>query len=241
MDFSFLVYDIIIHFIRFVGDFVTAIIVFNFILFYFARRLAWWHLHCKTIVFLITAKKLDNFTFNTFTFSYPIFHARVNHFPNIRAIHAKIGAPKYKISPSPSNKPLNAAGSLRPGSVQWKLVPNHKHGKLILKNKRCIYWNIFVYIFFVLFFCLLPHCGFIIFYKRLGWSLGWSGFVTSTQSEEKERASAGLTSDISLGSLAFNDNAFSVRSRLCFESKIQLNTVVYNILSYRSVSRSKTL
>ena len=33
--------------------------------------------------FLITAKKLDNFTFNTFTFSYPIFHARVNHFPNI--------------------------------------------------------------------------------------------------------------------------------------------------------------
>ena len=36
-------------------------------------------------------------------------------------------------------------------------------------------------------------------------------------------------------------NAFSVRSRLCFDSKIQLNTVVYNILSYRSVSRSKTL
>ena len=44
--------------------------------------------------FLITAKKLDNFTFNTFTFSYPIFHALVNHFPNIRAIHAKIGVPK---------------------------------------------------------------------------------------------------------------------------------------------------
>ena len=62
--------------------------------------------------FLITAKKLDNFTFNTFTFSYPIFHALVNHFPNIRAIHAKIGVPKYKMSPSPSNKPLNGAGPL---------------------------------------------------------------------------------------------------------------------------------
>ena len=144
-----------------------------------------------------------------FTFSYPIFHARVNHFPNIWAIHAKIGAPKYKISPSPSNKPLNAAGSLRPGSVQWKLGQNHKHSKLILKTK-----NIYI---------------------------GWGGFVTFAQSEEKERARAGLTSDISLGSLAFDDNAFSVRSRLCFESKIQLNTVVYNILSYRSVSRSKTL
>ena len=146
LDFSFLVYDIIIHFIRFEGDFVTAIIVFNFILFYFARRLAWWHLYCKTIVFLITAKKLDNFTFNTFTFSYPIFHARVNHFPNIWAIHAKIGAPKYKISPSPSNKPLNAAGSLRPGSVQWKLVPNHKHGKLILKTKD-VYIEIYLSIY----------------------------------------------------------------------------------------------
>ena len=69
--------------LSFVGDFVTAIIIFNFISFYLPRRLALWHLYCKTIVFLITAKKLDNFTFNTFTFSYPIFHARVNHFQNI--------------------------------------------------------------------------------------------------------------------------------------------------------------
>ena len=44
--------------------------------------------------------------------------------------------------------------------------------------------------------------------------IGWGGFVTFAQSEEKERARAGLTSDISLGSLAFDDNAFSVRSRL---------------------------
>ena len=74
---------ILLSILSFVGDFVTAIIIFNFISFYFPRRLALWHLYCKTIVFLITAKKLDNFTFNTFTFSYPIFHARVNHFPNI--------------------------------------------------------------------------------------------------------------------------------------------------------------
>ena len=44
--------------------------------------------------------------------------------------------------------------------------------------------------------------------------IGWGGFVTFAQSEEKERARAGLTSDISLGSLAFDDNAFSVRSKL---------------------------
>ena len=44
--------------------------------------------------------------------------------------------------------------------------------------------------------------------------IGWGGFVAFAQSEEKERARAGLTSDISLGSLAFDDNAFSVRSRL---------------------------
>ena len=46
--------------------------------------------------FLITAKKLDNFTFNTVTFSYPIFRALVNHFRNIWEIHAKIGVPKWK-------------------------------------------------------------------------------------------------------------------------------------------------
>ena len=180
---------ILLSILSFVGDFVTAIIIFNFITFYFARRLQWWHLYCKTIFFWIKAKKLDNFTFNTFTFSYPIFHARVNHFPNIWAIHAKIGVPKYKISPSPGNKPVNGAGSpsCSPGSVQWNLVENHKHGKLILKTKY-IYWNIFVYIFFGLFFCLLPHCRFILFYKWLGWLLGWVGFVTSAQSEEKERA-----------------------------------------------------
>ena len=85
--------------------------------------------------------------------------------------------------------------------------------------------NIFVYIFFVLFFCLLPHCRFIIFYKWLGWSLGWEGFVTSAQSEEKERARAGLTSDTSLGFLALDGNAFSVRSR----SKILLNTTDFSL------------
>ena len=68
---------ILLSILSFVGKFSAAIIIFNF-----------------TSFFLITAKKLDNFTFNTFTFSYPLFHARVNHFPNIRAIHAKIGVPK---------------------------------------------------------------------------------------------------------------------------------------------------
>ena len=93
---------ILLSILSFVGDFVTAVIIFNFISFYLPRRLQWWHLYCKTIFFLIKAKKLDNFTFNTFTFSYPIFHARVNHFPNIWTIHAKIGVRKYKISASPS-------------------------------------------------------------------------------------------------------------------------------------------
>ena len=50
-------------------------------------------------------------------------------------------------------------------------------------------------------------------------------------SEEKERARGGLTSDTSLGSLAFDSNTFSVHSRLCFDSKIQLNTIVYNSVS----------
>ena len=137
---------ILVFILSFVGDFVTAVIIFNFITFYFARRLQWWHLYCKTIFFWIKTKKFDDFTFNTFTFSYPNFHARVNHFPNIWTIHAKIGVRKYKISPSPSNKPLNAAGSLRRGSVQWKLVPNHKHGKLILKTKN-IYIEIYLSIY----------------------------------------------------------------------------------------------
>ena len=48
----------------------------------------------------------------------------------------------------------------------------------------------------------------------------------------KGRASAGLTSDTSLGSLAFDDNPFSVRLRLCFDSKTQLNAIVYNTVSY---------
>ena len=69
----------------------------------------------------------------------------------------------------------------------------------------------------------------------IGVVIGWDGFVTSAQSEEKERARAGLTSDTSLGSVAFDGNAFSVRSRLCFDSKILLNTIVYSILTDFSV------
>ena len=100
------------------------------------------------------------------------------------------------------------------------------------------YICLYILHFILLFTSSLPFYNFL---QVIGVVIGVGWFVTSTQSEEKERASAGLTSDISLGSLAFNDNAFSVRSRLCFESKVQLNTVVHNILSYRSVSRSKTL
>ena len=48
----------------------------------------------------------------------------------------------------------------------------------------------------------------------------------------KGTGSAGSTSDTSLGSLAFDGNAFSVHSTLCFDSKIQLNTIVYNTVSY---------
>ena len=64
----------------------------------------------------------------------------------------------------------------------------------------------------------------MIFYK----CLGWAGFVTSAQSQEKERAHAGLTSDISIVSLAFDDETFSRLKflhlpRLFFDSNIQLN------------------
>ena len=67
-------------------------------------------------------------------------------------------------------------------------------------------------------------CRFMIFYK----CLGWAGFVTSTQSQEKERAHAGLTSDISIVSLAFDGKTFSRLKflhlpRLFFDSNIQLN------------------
>ena len=141
----------------------TAIIVFNFILFYFARRLAWWHLYCKTIIFLITAKKLDNFTFNTFTFSYPIFHARVNHFPNIWTIHAKIGVRKYKISASPSNKSLNGAGSLSCRPVTCTVYKIINTANWSLKQKIYILKYICLYIlrFILLFTSSLPFYNFL--------------------------------------------------------------------------------
>ena len=67
-------------------------------------------------------------------------------------------------------------------------------------------------------------CRSMIFYK----CLGWAGFVTSAQSQEKERAHAGLTSDISIVSLAFDGKTFSRLKflhlpRLFFDSNIQLN------------------
>ena len=146
----------------FVGDFAIAIF-FLFISFYLP---AWWHPYCKTIIFWIEAKKLDVFTFNTFTFSYLIFLARVNHFQIYERFMQRLGCQNIKLwSASPGNKPLNAVGSLScsPGSVQWKLVQNHKHGKLILKTEN-IYIEIYLSIYiFVLFFCLVLHCRFIIF------------------------------------------------------------------------------
>ena len=55
---------------------------------------------------------------------------------------------------------------------------------------------------------------------------GGSGQVPPfTYTQEKERARAGLTSDTSLGFLAFDGNAFSVRSR----SKILLNTTDFSL------------
>ena len=67
-------------------------------------------------------------------------------------------------------------------------------------------------------------CRYRIFYK----CLGWAGFVTSAQSQEKERAHAGLTSDISIVSLAFDGKTFSRLKflhlpMLFFDSNIKLN------------------
>ena len=125
--------------------------------------------------FLITAKKLDNFTFNTFTFSYPILSCTSKSFSKYKSDSRKDRSAKIKISPSPGNKPLNAAGSLccSPVSVQWKLVPNHKHGKPILKTKN-IYIEIYLSTFrFILlftssfpFYNFLQVIGVVI---RLGW------------------------------------------------------------------------
>ena len=65
----------------------------------------------------------------------------------------------------------------------------------------------------------------MIFYK----CLGWAGLVTSAQSQEKERARAGLTSDISMVSLAFDGKTFSrlkflhLSPRLFCDSNIKLH------------------
>ena len=154
---------ILLSILSFVGDFVTAVIIFNFITFYFVRRLQWWHLYCKTIFFWIKAKKLDNFTFNTFTFSYPIFHARVNHFPNIWTIHAKIGVRKYEISPSPSNKPLNGAGSLscRPVTCTVYKIINTANWSLKQKIYILKYICLYIFRFILLFTSSLPFYNFL--------------------------------------------------------------------------------
>ena len=113
--------------------------------------------------FLITAKKLDNFTFNTFTFSYPIFHARVTHFPNIWTIHAKIGVRKYKISASPSNKSLNGAGSLSCRPVTCTVYKIINTANWSLKQKIYILKYICLYIlrFILLFTSSLPFYNFL--------------------------------------------------------------------------------
>ena len=137
--------------------------ILNFISFYLARRLQWWHHYCKTIFFLIKAKTLDNFTFNTFTFSYPLFHVRVNHFPNIWTIHAKIGVRKYKISASPSNKSLNGAGALSCRPVTCTVYKIIKTANWSLKQKTYILKYICLYIlrFILLFTSSLPFYNFL--------------------------------------------------------------------------------
>ena len=184
--------------------------------------------------FLITAKKLDNFTINTFTFSYPIFHARVNHFPNIWAIHAKIGVRKYKISASPSNKSLNGAGSLscRPVTCTVYKIINTANWSLKQKNIDIeIYLSIYFSFYSFVYFLIT-----VLYFSTSDWGGHWGlgvGWVRNLRPKRgKGQARAGLTSDTSLSSLPFDGNAFSVRSRLCFDSKILLNTIVYNTVSY---------
>ena len=112
-------------------------------------------------------------------------------------------------------------------------VQNHKHGKLILKTKNIYilkYICLYILRFILLFSTSLPFYNFL---QVIGVVIGL-GWVRNLPPKlgKGTSARAGLTSDTSLGSLPFDGNAFSVRSRLCFDSKILLNTIVNSTVSY---------
>ena len=138
---------------------------------------------------------------------------------------------EIKISVSPSNKSLNGAGSLSCRPVTCTVYKIINTANWSLKQKIYILKYICLYIlrFILLFTSSLPFYNFL---QAIGVVTG-VGWVRNLRPKRGKGTSAkGLTSDTSLGSLAFDGNAFSVRSRLCFDSKLLSNTIVYNTVSY---------